>query len=557
MFPVANGSLSVVLGVYRALATQRALGTLRRLRMPVDVAVVVENSTRDEVRGLLSEERWDKGRWSVFEDDWGAAAAWAASDVVVLATDDGDWTTAAVAAWRWSGCFVEIEDRERFGRRAGRLYPGGVVASGEVAASLSGTRDVFMSRLARQCRGRRRLSSQKTKKFGPFADAYYDQPMSDASDATSTTLALALGYEPVASRNEAAVGLNSRGTLSRAQALCLLGGLKVAMVGDSITRFHYFFLNEFLQLGELESHIDDIGASGVPGLHYDRRLTWTKEPGMKKHRQHYAKTIMLNSTATRGLCPDKDGLTVELKFWFLIDWATIREDALRLFSGALRVWAPELVYFSIGLWELKDVAGFAANEPYDAAGVRRAYATHLAEAFDGFVAHAPAAYFRNTPCCGEQSSEPRDLPDEERIRQSALGVWALNNVAGRLVRNNYSDTIRTVDVWPLITPLNSDKHDRTADGIHPVAPIYHMWTHLFLWAIASDDRLYPLDNTTGLRNSDFYVTSTCTRGSLPHRGHHNTLGAGDPHGGGSHAGLRGGVPLSGSSDHTPSALYLR
>lgn len=554
LFPVANDSLSVVLGAYRAVATRRALGTLRRLSVPVDVAVVVENSTRDELRGALYEETWDKGRWTVIEDDWGAAAAWAASDVVVLATDDGDWTKAGVAAWRWyeGECFVEIDDRERFGRTAGRLYPGGVVASGEVAASLSGTRVEFMSRLEAACKTRspkrRRRLKQETKKFGPFADAYYDQPMSDASDATSTTLALALGYEPVASRTEAAVGLNSRGTLSRAQALCLLAGLKVAMLGDSITRFHYFVLNEFLQLGELESHIDDIGASGVPGFHYDRRLTWTKEPAMKKHRQHYAKTIALNSTSTRGLCPDKDGMTVELKYWFLIDWETIQADALRLFAGALRVWAPEVVYFNMGLWELKDVSGQAANEPHDATGVRRAYATHLAEAFDGLVAKVQAGYFRNTPCCGEQSTEPKDIPDDERIRQSALGVWALNDVAGRLVRNKYNGTVRTVDIWPLITPLNSDKHDRTADGIHPVAPIYHMWTHLFLWAIASDDRLYPVDNATGLRASDFYVTPTCTRGPMPRRGYHS--GASAPKGG-----LRGS-PLS-ASEHTASALYLR
>lgn len=526
-------TLSVVLGARYRSPTRRALRSLEdnlRLWKRVDVIIVLE-SCRTETRAALDSVAWSAGSWQL-EMNWLNAVATAAQQGGMLAilTDDDDWTLRAVSSWPlWieeTECGVILPDRERFGRRAPN-HAGGLLVRASVLRDIDSeaanrTTNMSLQQLVRSVKHicgaamlvavddfetakrhahpRRRLS--KHHKRGYFQDSFYAQPLSDVNDIASISLALTLGYEPTASRLEPAVGLNSRSSITRPQALCLLGGLKLAFLGDSVTRFHYYILNEFLATGDVTNL--DAGTWGRPGVHYDHYEKWTDLSDASKHRQHFTKVFELGASEAAA-CPDKAGATIQVQFWFLADWASIEADGTRLF-GHVAAWA-DVVLYNTGVWELMENRGFEAVDPYDAAGLRTRYEGVLRTAFESVVSRVRAGYFRSSSCCGDTGMEPGDISDEERIMQSAMGVWALNEVALRLV-SNYN--INVIDVWPLITPRTVAPNDgkanvaRTTDGIHPVAPLLHVWTNLFLWSVASDDRLYPKNAISGRRDSDAY-----------------------------------------------------
>lgn len=497
----------VVLEARRELATRRALGTLSRLKEGEAMVAVVSSSSVPKST-FLEVDSWRSGVQHV-----------ARCDMVVVATDDDDWTPEAVEAWEfWAedvdSNVVGLPDRERFG--PSRKFGGILVRDAQVLLNSTSLEELEVkcaiddfeaSKRRREWTTTRRRRLNSHHGDAPFRDPYYPQPLSDVTDVTSTTLALAVGYEKIEGRTERAVGLNSRRTITQSQALCLLGGLKVAMLGDSVTRFHYFLTNVFLGTGSLD--LFKSSTFGNPPYDYEPDLfeAWTSLSDSDKHRQHFTKNFVVDEPDT---CPEKKGMTIEMQFWFLADWKTIGEEALVLYDHVAE-WADVAIY-NAGFWELKSTRGVEVADPYDAKKVRARYQETVDLALEKVLTKVRAGYFRTSSCCGEVKDEHEDLDEEMRLVQSALGVYMLNDVA--LGRVALHPGVRVVDGWPFITPrtCNENKGDnenaRTSDGAHPVGPIYYVWTQLFLSSLATDERVYPIDPETGFRESDHYFSVT-------------------------------------------------
>ena len=115
--------------------------------------------------------------------------------------------------------------------------------------------------------------------------------------------------------------------ISRDEAFCLLAHApRIAFLGDSLTRFHFFTLNEWLSTGKLQTHLYSKWGNGDGSIHYDTSDRWT-HTSSSKHAQHFKKTIPLTSRA-QAMCGDDLGVTeIETEYWFLADWHHVEIDA--------------------------------------------------------------------------------------------------------------------------------------------------------------------------------------------------------------------------------------
>ena len=90
-------------------------------------------------------------------------------------------------------------------------------------------------------------------------------------DTPGRSLALLLGYDVTTKIDP----FSSR-PISRDEAFCLLAHApRIAFLGDSLTRFHFFTLNEWLSTGKLQTHLYSKWGNGDGSIHYDTSDRWT------------------------------------------------------------------------------------------------------------------------------------------------------------------------------------------------------------------------------------------------------------------------------------------
>ena len=80
------------------------------------------------------------------------------------------------------------------------------------------------------------------------------------------------------------------GEITHDEATCILRDTKLAVFGDSLSRFCMFGLNTFLATGALRDHPFDVsGGDGEGSDDYDGRREWNENgiiSGKKSHRMH-------------------------------------------------------------------------------------------------------------------------------------------------------------------------------------------------------------------------------------------------------------------------------
>jgi len=135
------------------------------------------------------------------------------------------------------------------------------------------------------------------------------------------------------------------GAVSWDQAKCMLRNRKIAFVGDSNTRFHFFTFNVFLDSGLLRSGPYRKDGEAPPDYdHATRKRTWTdwkaRSP-RSDHRSHFTKSF------------DSLGTTSDFYFaqttWFGDDVTRSKNMA----DLAKDLKGYDLVVFNSGWWDLK------------------------------------------------------------------------------------------------------------------------------------------------------------------------------------------------------------
>ncbi|KAJ1448519.1 hypothetical protein M885DRAFT_139381 [Pelagophyceae sp. CCMP2097] len=237
----------------------------------------------------------------------------------------------------------------------------------------------------------------------PFVNVDYHAPIYDVRSTPDSLLAVTYGFDVGA--DSAAVGgapehvfARGRWSISYLEAQCMFAGKKIAFVGDSVTRFHYFSFNRFISAGHLGPPLKkQVWARGEGSEDYDTADRWTDAGGSASHQQHFTKTTAVDDAArsAAGL----DNSTIETQFWFLQDWHKVQADALPLFDS-IAAWADVLI-FNVGWWELKVCNGLDFYGPEDSGNCRRDYTDLLGTIKSRLFDKVQTAYFRTTSCCGE------------------------------------------------------------------------------------------------------------------------------------------------------------
>lgn len=406
------------------------------------------------------------------------------------------------------------DDIERVG--TARLAHGVVLSNGEAFRAIGKTVDAVVRHIrcavapmpdeveevlpfrAPEKRIRRRLHEHGS---GQWFDDYYNDPLRDVSDTPGRSLALLLGYD-VTTR----IRPHASETISRDEAFCLLAHVpRIAFIGDSLTRFHFFTLNEWLSTGHLQTHLSSKWGNGEHSIHYDTSDRWTHTTS-SKHAQHFKKSIPLTPRALQ-FCGDQLGVSaIETEFWFLSDWHHVQADAVPLFEATVAPWAS-MVIANSGWWELK---ACPCEQAYarDAScrsnyrGVLDTYAWSLLD-------RVPYPFIRGSSCCGEYTEEicageadddrstwPPELFDI-RKHESNKGVLAFNEVLADFAQEK---RYPFMDVHSFTNLRNV--YDRTIDGSHPVQPLYHLWNQYLLSMVKADSRIFKVED--GVRASDKY-----------------------------------------------------
>jgi len=348
--------------------------------------------------------------------------------------------------------------------------------------------------------GRRRLEDEASLN----AFWAYDDPEAASFESASALLdGLAYGEAPVR-------------TLSRSEALCVLSGKKVAILGDSISRYFTFTMNYFLEFGVVPPEYDEDASdtewayvSGSSNVwvptepesigYYDRGEIWgssddPRRTGRPTHRQWI--------TATRS-----DGInSVDTSFWFVQDtWyeplATLSEDTI--------VPDYDVLVVNSAWWELLDNDDVDPDLDDTDCGAENMYLDEdCLEAYDGelrdgmydnllshFQADGKAVVWRTANCCGNSYSASE--VDNGDLRRGAVAVAAMNVVADQAMADN---RVNVVDVSPMVDAVNVgvedqvDDWDRTFDSSHPRAYILYLWFQLVLNDVG--DQLGRLDECT-------------------------------------------------------------
>jgi len=299
--------------------------------------------------------------------------------------------------------------------------------------------------------------------------------MRAAAFAVAATLA-------AADDNRRPVSGPATGPISWKQTQCLLDGQKIAFVGDSNMRFHFFHFNYFLETGEYRPYggKGSYGAWGFDGPpDYDegwKDAAWTESVyrgNNPKHRMELERTF-----------PGVGG--ARSHFWFVrATWFGEMEnqnggkpDAKDMDDLAAALRDYDIVVFNSGWWDIKDYRGgsgsaFEYSRGYGNCGnewtdlCRKSYARDVELAIDKLLAPAEVAIFRSSSCCGDYAGRP-----------DGRSVAAMNEIAERKAKNA---GVEYVEVFDLYGP--DDLAEATVDGTHARPEPYHDWTMRVLAAV--------------------------------------------------------------------------
>lgn len=286
-------------------------------------------------------------------------------------------------------------------------------------------------------------------------------------------------------------------TVTQDQALCILGGTHVMILGDSISRYFTYQFNNFLINGDVAAEFGDEGdgclkwgcateISGVySGPYFDSGKKWS--PGTERsdssgHRQ------IIEATIDGGAYGD---VTTTFRFTQDTWYDDLEDEASEINEG-------DVLIVNSGWWELKEddeedhaSDGCSFSDSDDVSDFYRdsdcldSYETDLENLVAGILRYFvndddKAVVWRMTTCCGVDDS---DLGNQ---RIGAIAVGAMNTIADKVMADNGIDT---ANVYQLSNIANlgtgaGDGTGRTFDGFHPRAREFQIWTQILLNKIA-------------------------------------------------------------------------
>lgn len=324
--------------------------------------------------------------------------------------------------------------------------------------------------------GHRTLQGGTTNNNVP--DIFYVLSGSTATaDVPAAVQGLGFGWDPF-------------NTLTHDQALCVLDGKKVAILGDSISRYFTWTFNWFLRYGTL---MDEFEGSPTNPAYYDQLSSaWTD--GYRSTQARHRQSMI---SVPSGYFSDVLPYEIETHFWFIQD----------TWYGDLETLAPQLddydvLIFNSGWWErassttdqagnLIDGVDCRLNAMYaDDGACLEAYEADLDSLYSGLLATfasdpQKAVIFRTSTCCGGS------FTDELGATQGSIAVSAMNAVVKRVMTEFDIDIL---DVEHMINSVNinidrngnanDDPRDRSFDGTHPRAAQNYVWTHMLINKIA-------------------------------------------------------------------------
>lgn len=245
------------------------------------------------------------------------------------------------------------------------------------------------------------------------------------------------------------------GAVSWDQAKCMLRNRKIAFVGDSNTRFHFFTFNVFLDSGLLRSGPYRKDGEAPPDYdHATRKRTWTdwkaRSP-RSDHRSHFTKSF------------DSLGTTSDFYFaqttWFGDDVTRSKNMA----DLAKDLKGYDLVVFNSGWWDLKPwnetKRGYVACGDDWTAACATSYARDVDSVIKQLLKPAKAGIWREASCCADN---PRWRGNLENM----------NEIARKKVSKAKLDLVQTYFMYGV------DQLDTATVGDHTHAKpgYYHRWT---------------------------------------------------------------------------------
>lgn len=281
-------------------------------------------------------------------------------------------------------------------------------------------------------------------------------------------------------------------TLSHDQALCVLDGKKVAILGDSISRYFTWTFNWFLRYGTL---MDEFEGSPTNPDYYDQ-LTSAWTDGYRSTQARHRQSMI---SVPSGYFSDVLPYEIETRFWFIQDtWY----DDLETLAQQLEDEEYDVLIFNSGWWErassitdqtgtIIDGVDCSLDAMYaDGGACLGAYEADLDALYSGLLASfvadpQKAVIFRTSTCCGGS------FTDDLGATQGSIAVSAMNAVVKRVMTEFDIDIL---DVEHMINSVNinidrngndnDDPRDRSFDGTHPRATQNYVWTHMLINKIA-------------------------------------------------------------------------
>ena len=330
-----------------------------------------------------------------------------------------------------------------------------------------------------------------------------------------------------------AFGYTPLHTFTKEEALCVLEGKKVAILGDSITRYFVFTLNYFLKFGTVNPEFGEVnggcetwgcatrdGDVYIDSEYFDIGDVWfagTDRSTSRTHRQHFTTSF------------EKE---VETEFWFITDtWF----DDLATLAADIKT-SHDVLIVNSGWWEfvasVDDHAasscpstGVDSNDVsvfYDDDRCIDSFAADLTamvtDLLEDFVTDAEkAVIWRQTSCCGFNINGMSD----SAIRRGATAVAMFNSVTEKIMAD---ENIEIADFSSFQNTVNTGRGDpddpfgRTWDGAHPRAAQNMIWIQILLNKIARqlgrEDSCVDLTPTPSMMPSTTAPTAASCRNGL-------------------------------------------
>ncbi|KAJ8602577.1 hypothetical protein CTAYLR_008775 [Chrysophaeum taylorii] len=285
---------------------------------------------------------------------------------------------------------------------------------------------------------------------------------------------------------------NSFPTVSRDQAICVLDGKKVAIIGDSISRYFTWQFNWFLRYGTLNPEFEE---TATDSSYYDQNVAWVSTGYRSQSARHRQNMRSASNSYFDGV-----GATIDTTFWFIQDtWYPDLEDIAPEITSEY-----DVLIANSGWWERNSATDLDGNlidgvdctdaKMYTDSSCLDAYGADLDSLYDGILASfvdssSKAVVFRLSSCCGGGP-----YATDAATLEGSIAVSAMNAKATQVL-TDYG--VEVLDVEHLISNVNINvnreddpspdsiaRDDRSFDGTHPRAAHDYVWTQMLLWKIA-------------------------------------------------------------------------